>query len=470
MNKYILYALSLLFLAVACTSDFEDTNTNPNNPDSAPLINVFAYVIEDLSSRYNVTEMQYPGAFVGHITKGTYTDVINYTTEPGTGTWDGIYSTTLTNVNYVIAGAQTEGNDNLLAAAMVLKAYAMQLAVDIYGKVPYTEAGMGSEGIVHPAYDDEETIYTDLLSQLETANSLFSVSGGDISSGDLVYGGDISKWQKFCNSLRLRVAIRLTEVAGTTAQSQIATILGNPTTYPVLASNDDNALITYPGGDWVEPWTSEHSSIGDDFIAKPIVDTLLSFTDPRIEYYAEPMSDGTFAGLPVGTDADHEYSRINDQFVNNPTGNVYFMKYAEVELIKAEAIARGYVSGDAGQAYEEAITSSCKEYDIDDATISTYLAGSKVTWANSLQQIYIQKWIVLFRQSWEAWAEMRRTDVPTLAPATHSSYAGHNRPPFRFPYPDSEVKLNSDNIPTSVTETDHFWGYHVWWDTRSNVQ
>ena len=189
---------------------------------------------------------------------------------------------------------------------------------------------------------------------------------------------------------------------------------------------------------------------------EPIVDTLLSFTDPRIEYYAEPMSDGTFAGLPVGTDADHEYSRINDQFVNNPTGNVYFMKYAEVELIKAEAIARGYVSGDAGQAYEEAITASCKEYDIDGATISTYLAGSKVTWANSLQQIYIQKWIVLFRQSWEAWAEMRRTDVPTLAPATHSSYAGHNRPPFRFPYPDSEVKLNSDNIPTSVTETDHF--------------
>jgi hypothetical protein len=83
---------------------------------------------------------------------------------------------------------------------------------------------------------------------------------------------------------------------------------------------------------------------------------------------------------------------------------------------------------------------------------------------------YVQKWISLFRQSWEAWAEMRRTDIPTLPQAANSVASGHNRPPFRFSYPDSEIKLNSDHIPSNVNEVDHYWGYQVWWDTRTGVQ
>ena len=82
----------------------------------------------------------------------------------------------------------------------------------------------------------------------------------------------------------------------------------------------------------------------------------------------------------------------------------------------------------------------------------------------------MQKWISLFRQSWEAWAEMRRTDIPTLPPAMNSVHSGHNRPPFRFSYPENEVKLNSENIPPDVIEVDKYWGYQIWWDTRTNVK
>ncbi|GET26998.1 SusD/RagB family nutrient-binding outer membrane lipoprotein [Prolixibacter sp. NT017] len=470
-NRAILSVIALLIAFVACTSDFKTINENPNNPETAPLTNVFAYVIESLTSEFGKTEMDYPAAFVGHITKGTYTDVINYYSKPGDGTWETIYETALTNAEYVISGAKDEGNTNLEAAAMVLKVYAMQMAVDIYGKVPFSDANLGDAGTIHPKYDDEKTVYYALLDTLERANSLFdATNGGSLGDGDLLYSGDVGQWQRFCNSLRLRLAMRISNVDETKAKSEIAAVLNAPDTYPVFSGNDDNAYISYPGGDWVEPWTSEYSSIGDNYMAKPIIDTMVNYSDPRIAYYAEPLDDGSYKGLAVGNDADTVYSKINDSFVNNPTGNVYLMVYAEVEFIKAEAVLRGFISGNAKDLYDSGITASCQEYGIGSQEISDYLANSDVSWQSSLTQIYVQKWIALFRQSWEAWAEMRRTDVPKLAPATHSTATGHNRAPFRFPYPDSEQKLNASNIPSSVTETDYFWGYQIWWDTRQSVQ
>ena len=202
---------------------------------------------------------------------------------------------------------------------------------------------------------------------------------------------------------------------------------------------------------------------------KPIIDTLVNYDDPRIAFYAAPLADGTYSGLTVGEDADTTYSRVNDLFVENPTGTVYYLKYAEIEFIKAEAAQRGFVGTSAKDAYEAAITASCEEYGISGADIADYLQGPKVAWANNVEQIYIQKWISLFRQSWEAWAEMRRTDIPTLPMAANSVHQGHNRTPFRFSYPDTEQKLNSENIPTNVNEVDNSWGYQIWWDTRTGV-
>lgn len=467
-------ALILFLLALtlfSCTSNFEEINTNPNNPEYAPLINVFSYTIEEMASLYGETEMKYPAAFAGYVTKGTYTDVTNYMIAPSPVVWSGIYTDILTNIDYVIAGAEKEGNKNLQAAAIIVKNYAMQLAVDIYGKVPYSEAGKAASGLIHPKFDDEKTIYYDMLNSLKTANTLFDMAkGGEIGESDILYQGDVSKWMKFGNSLRLRMAIRISNVDEAKSKEEIAQILNNHDEYPLFESNADNAHLAYPGSDWVEPWTKEHNTVGDSYIAKPIVDTLLKYADPRIAFYAEPMANGNYLGLEVGTEADTEFSRVGNRFVNNPTGAVWFMKYSEVELIKAEAVLRGFATGNAGEAYQKAITASCSEYAIADTAIATYLAQPEVKWNNELKQVYVQKWIALFRQSWEAWAEMRRTDCPALQPASRSVYAGHNRVPLRFPYPDSEKKLNSSNIPSSVSEDDYFWGYQIWWDTRSGVE
>jgi len=280
------------------------------------------------------------------------------------------------------------------------------------------------------------------------------------------------KWKQFCNSLHLRMAIRISNIDETTAGAEISRILGDPAKYPVFTANEDNTFLAYPGGDWVEPWTGRHSSIGDDFIAKPIVDIMLNYTDPRLAYYADTIADGSYIGLEVGVDADMQYSRVNGRFVQNPTGSVYFLKYAEVEFIKAEAAQRGLFGTpvDAQNAYNAGITASCEEYGLGSTEIDNYLTGPSVLYASDLDQIYTQPWISLFRQSWEAWAEMRRTDIPTLPPATNSVHEGHNRPPFRFSYPDTEIKLNGKNIPEHVNEVDDYWGYQIWWDTRTGVQ
>ncbi|MEN8157272.1 MAG: SusD/RagB family nutrient-binding outer membrane lipoprotein [Bacteroidota bacterium] len=464
-----------LILVSSCTKNFEEINTNPNTPDQAPLTNVLAYVIQNLSSRFGTTEMEYAAAFTGHVTKGNYTDVVTYSSNPSSSVWTGNYGAIATNANNIIEKAEEAGNVNMQAAAVVLKAYAMQMVTDVYGPAPYFEAGLGDEGLIHPVFDTEAEIYTDLMLQLEMANGMLSEDplAGLLGSGDLLYGGDIMKWKRFCNSLHLRMAIRISNIDETTAGAEIARILGDPDVYPVFESNDDNAFLAYPGTeDWVEPWTARHSSIGDDKMAKPLVDTLINYGDPRLAYYADTIVGGIYVGLEVGNRWPHKdsVSNLNDLFVNNPSGSIYFLTYAEVELIKAEASARSFVTASAQDAYEAGITASCQQYGIDADTITAYLDNPGVLWEGNLEQIYIQKWISLFHQSWEAWAEMRRTDIPTLGPALNTTKTGHNRAPFRFPYPDSEIKLNGDNIPEFVVEDDYHWGYQVWWDTRTGVE
>lgn len=469
-NKILTLIVGISMLFVGCTEDFEDLNTNPNNPEIAPATNVFAYAIRTLSGRFGRVEMTNPSVYVGHLSNHNYVDAVRYSSPADPDHWDYMFVNILSNINYVIEKSEEESNVNLQAAAMVLKAYVVQMLVDTYGPVPYSESGLGADN-TSPAFDSEDVIYRDLLEQLKTANGMFDANSGEIMGvGDLLYGGDPLQWKKLCNSLRLRIAIRMSNVDEATAKSHIAEIFNDPTNYPVIASNDDNAQLKYPGGEWVEPWTSQHNSIGDDRIAKPIVDKLKELSDPRLYQYAEPTSDGDYIGLAVGDKTQGNESKVHSQFVANEAGYVYFLKYSEVELIRAEAAARGFISSSAKDAYESGIRASMQEFGITDDEINSYIASSKVAWDGDVKKVYTQKWIALFRNGWEAWAEMRRTDVPTLAPAIESTKTGHNRPPFRFSYPIHEKNLNGGNIPGNVNEVDIFWGYKVWWDTRSGVQ
>lgn len=473
--------LGLIILPTACTQDFEEINTDPNNPTDAPSINIITNVIRyHTANWYNPWgDMNEPSSYANHLGKIQYIDEAAYRYR--VGVVNNLWYYTYVNVNdlqIVIAKESVEGgNPNLQAMAMTLRAYMIQMATDRWKAIPYTEAGQGDQGITNPGYDSQESIYMDLLQQLKDANALFTTAAQyAIGNKDVMFAGNVMKWKRFTNSLRLRVATRMSNVAPGVAQTHIEEILGDQTTYPIMTANADNAyLIWQSSSPYQEPWYADKLGRDDHGMCNTLIDILKDFEDPRLPVYAKPAtSDGEYRGvisgaLP-GTFNLPEISRIGAIFRDVAAGFTPIMRAAEVHFIIAEAAFRGWNTGGvtAQQAYESGIATSMAEYGLGDP--GAYLDGEGVAWNNDVDQIYLQKWICLFKNGNEAWAENRRTDVPLLGVAPFSPYTGHNRPPLRYPYPVDELNLNSASIEPHLNGIiDEFWGQQMWWDTRTGV-
>ncbi|RPI43764.1 MAG: SusD/RagB family nutrient-binding outer membrane lipoprotein, partial [Bacteroidetes bacterium] len=318
--------------------------------------------------------------------------------------------------------------------------------------------------------------------------NLFDEGGMAIGVGDFLLNGDVTKWKKFCNSLRLRVAIRMSSVDEATASSVITSILADPQKYPIMTSNADNAYWWFPGvAPDQELWYESMGTIGGAQkqsgwrMQQPIIDALQNHNDPRLPVYADENAYGAYSGHRFGPNdrsdtMNNSFNRshIGDWFMNDPAGFVPYMHCAEVYFCLAEAYERGLATGNAQEAYETGITMSCSESgQIDPAAITAFLAEPEVAWnsgtTSNLDKIALQKWISLFKQSVEGWSEARRTDVPLMTGVAEDYAGSHNRPPFRMAYADEEKSLNT-SFPFDVEETDIFYGTQVWWDTRSGVQ
>ena len=201
--KYTLLAFLTLF-AVSCDKDFEEVNTDPNNPTSVPAHLLLGNIIR---INQNVIYNMQAGGDMGmcwgqHLSKVQYNSEARYVPRRGVidGIWSTLYATVISDANSMYELAVIEENTNLMGAALVLQANAYQILVDLYGPVPFTEAL--NPAILKPAYDDGEVVYQGAIAMLNQAVGLFSADGGDIpASSDLLYGGDYSKWKKLANSL-----------------------------------------------------------------------------------------------------------------------------------------------------------------------------------------------------------------------------------------------------------------------------
>jgi len=355
--------------------------------------------------------------------------------------------------------------------------------------MPYNETSKAAEGIIDPKYDKQEDIYKAIIADLKKAADLFKTGGNDaIGEGDVLNGGDVSKWRKYCNSLRLRVAVRISNIDLTTSTAIITEVLGSPSDYPVLESNADNIELAWPG---TSPWEEDYwywwYCCHHDGAGKVVVDILNNFTDPRLPIWFVPATtDGKYRGSEkvgfVPPFVREDISDWNPVFVSgnpHPTGgNEYgvkdgYFRYAEICLLKAEIALRTGQTTVAKDEYEKGITASMQQWGVADAAIASYLAESGVAWqgnSSDLVKIYTQKYLALFMMANEAWAEARRTDVPLLPLAANSAYPDHNRAPFRVPYPLTESGLNSVNFKEFEGNIkDYFWGQKMWWDTRTDV-
>ena len=314
--KKIIYtvALAVLFILsmVSCSDHLqvEDLETQRDATEETYLEYLIASVIENAAKTYqdlSYDDMLLPCAVMHYQTlsgetQNTYLDF--YHTQ---GDWDTFYSQ-LRLVYASIEKAQKEENTAYEGIFMIFKAFYHALAADLYGPAIYTEALQGREGIIYPSYDKEEVIYKGILSDLKTANELILSSTKDISStGDILYGGDLVKWQKFANSLRLRYLMRVSDKEPEWAEDGISEMLSDESTYPLFDSADDNAGLTYLGTISSDSWPGGDLNMGDtDFLnrrpPRMIVDTLLVHDDPRLYVWIAP------AEKPWTTDPDKDGS------------------------------------------------------------------------------------------------------------------------------------------------------------------
>lgn len=460
-------------LMLGCDSRYQEVNTNPNEPEQVQPNLLLPNIIRS-SVNTSVNAAHTTGNLVLQYTaKVSFATDIDRYDWAGVGYWDPLYED-LRNVQTMIRIAQERNNPNYEGVGLIMKSWIFSMLTNAYGTVPYTEAVNVLEGGENtPAYTPQEAIYKGLLRDLEKANSLIEPGSGTFG-GDILYGGDLTRWRKLANSLRLRLLMRLSEkqgaIDGVNVSQQFATIVENPGQYPVFEGNDDNAALEYLSSrpnEW-PPHTSRIGSFRTYRASKTLTDTLLAYDDPRLQVFADTTSaandnqSAEYVGVPNGlTDdasnefnggRDHQSSLNTTRYFEQPdAAKGLIMTYAEVKFLKAEAAVRGWISGDAQTFYEEGITASMEQY--GQSVPSGYLGQSGVAFpANdaeaAIDRINRQKWIALFYTGMEGWFNWRRTGVPDIEPSR--SNVNGDRIPVRFRYPASEQSLNAESYQKAV--------------------
>jgi len=488
--KYIL-KISLLLLAgtafiTSCTSSFNDVNADPDNAKTSVPTNELAYIIYNSSNQlfdswFDINESC---TFSGQIAKLAYIDESKYEFRANINNemWEYIYNYESTTLD-MIKNARAAGNTNIAYVGKIWEAQLMQIITDRWRDVPFSDMCKGSSGTYSPTYDTQETIYPKLLTLLkEAADSLnLSTATGSLGSGDIMYSGDMTKWEKYCNSLRLRIAMRISKVSGDEdlAKSTVEEILSDPTDYPIITSNDDNAFYKWAG--MSEAWAVYYQQRPNEYCMSDVmINTLKSLSDPRLSVYALPNDSNKYVGFVIGDSISAspvgDYSYIGTRFMarDGSTGFTPYFRAAETYFIISEAAMLGWNTGNYGtqeSAYNKAVTLSLEENSVSDANIATYLAGNG-KYDGTSSQLYLQEWIALFKQGMEAWTLYRRTGVPTtnyIAPgSTYAEAKTHKTPPLRYPYPQTELDLNTtNNAPYYAKVVDNYWGEPMIYDQRN---
>ncbi|HKJ47848.1 MAG TPA: SusD/RagB family nutrient-binding outer membrane lipoprotein [Christiangramia sp.] len=469
MKKYIV-AITALVTLWSCQSDekYEDLNRDPKNPTEVAsdfLFTAATVSLGDYMASPNVNEPLY--RFLGqYLTTTTYLDEPNYDFTARQNP-DAVWSEYYRDVIFDLQDAKrivmenpdlSQGQiDARLGQLEVIEVYTWHILVDSFGDIPYTEALQADE-FPQPTYDDDAMIYEDLISRLDSANTMLAAGNG-YSSADVVFGGDMDKWMKFANSLKLRLGIRLQDVNPTLAQSTVESAVADG----ILMSNDDNATIQYQSNDpntnplWEDLVQSGRS---DFLISETIADYMNDLNDPRRMVYFDENVEGYIGGDYGGSNNYGSFTHIGDPFLD-PTREGILLDYAEVEFNLSKAAELGYnVGGDAESHYNNAITASMEYWGVSDSEISDYLEQPSVAYDGSVAQFATQFWIAMFDNPFEGWSTWRLYDAPMLNLPADTG----NEVPLRYTYPADEKNLNNTNyieaataIGGDDTQTPIFW-------------
>lgn len=454
MRNLLLHTTLVLVLVMGSCTDLTELNEDPKAPAQAPAETLFSHAQMSLgtylnSSDINLNIFKFMAQYWAATTYATESQYELTTRAIPDGLWSELYRDVLQDLKRARTIIQEDElldetiAQNQLASITVIEVLTYGNLVDIFGNIPYSEA-LDVDN-TQPTFDDAATIYSDLMTRLNSAIESFDISAEGFGGADIFYGGDIESWVRFANSLKMRLAMTVADVGGEVnfdpqAEFEAASPNG-------FTSNDHNAEIPF---ETTPPhtsplWEDLVQSGRDDYVpADTYIDMLNNLNDPRRDIQFT-MVDGEYVGGVYGsTNAFENFSHFSGA-VEAPDLPGMILVYDEVAFLRAEAAARGWsVEGTAAENYEAGIRADMEWWEVPDSEIDAYIAQQAYdTGGDYREQIGEQKWIALFLQGIRGWTVWRRLDNPTFnVPPTLDSI---DDIPLRFTYPVDEQNLNQSN-------------------------
>lgn len=414
INVLIIFIITLSLFS--CEDFFTDNNADPNSPSDVPISAALPAIELTIVDNYGGLWSNFGNMFVQQVegVERQWESFNKYDIQPVrfNGSWTQMYENVLVELREVNVKAADGGFNHYLGVSKVIEAYFLMMTTDVFGDMPYTEAGLGDE-FNNPVYEDQATVIMPAIKKLlDDALVLFDGPSGPVTPGsdDVLYGGDIDSWKLAVHGMLARYYIRLGDAANALAEAKQS-----------FSSSADNFGYSYPGAGNDSPWYGFNDVRQGDIEFHPTMRgilTGLNDTD-RLAVMDQPF-DGSNTYLTA------------DQRVN-------LITYREMQFLIAETStdpAEQYT------AYLNGIKASFEDLGLSDAQYNSYIGQAAVGVGQgnlTLQDIMIQKYIALFVQP-EAFIDWRRTGIPSLTPVAGTAVAR------RWFYPENEYLFN-ENAP-----------------------
>lgn len=494
----------------ACTKDFEEINVNPRVPSKVPNDYLLSQSMLLLTGSagdpgykswranfiYAACMMQQMASVEVTFYRGT---VYTFQGDLSAAYYESSYPNSIKNLVNLIELASEDPNEvNILSMARILRVIEMANLTDIYGDVPYFEAGRGFiDNVFSPQFDNQKDIYLDMLKELDEAGSALSESAklpGDGGDADFVYFGDLDKWRRAANTYMLRLAMRMQKADPETAKTWVAKAISKG----IMQSNDDTFAMHFSNTGAGNNSNSNSWNLGvgrgiatSDNIqwAATFIDMMKERNDPRLSSISALKNDDRTPenqrGIPSGTDATAlnslpftelaDYSRAAPNMYALDVPQI-LLTYAESQLLLAEAIERGWASsGSAADAFMKAQVAGAMQVNAMGGTVSqeqamAYAEGNAYPESGSLDEkvkaiqteLYLVNGSVL--NHIEAWADWRRTGYPTLIPVNYPGNETNGTIPRRLRYPQSEYGVNPHLDEAISRQGADSFTTRMWWD------
>ena len=495
--KYLFISLIVIGIGGGCNKFDASINTNPNQPTVASNAQLLTEAINQIPG---FIEAQSGMLYTQQLAQKPYTDESRYIAVNFDFYW--IYAGALENLQTILNTQEFNVNDgsenNQKAVARILKAWFSWQMTDRWGDIPYFDALKGKDNFT-PKYDSQKDIYYDMMKELKEAAA--QIDNGNSVTGDILYDGNMDNWKKFANSMHLLMALRLSKADAEKGKTEFNDAMSGD----LISDNSESAVYVHLNTAAYENyWYYVRNVQGRPWYwaSATLVDYMKPLGDPRLKIFADPNGSGDYVGVPYGLDANAvstissssvSFMGIHVRTQNAPT---YILTYAEVLLAIAEADKLNWIPGgdaDAEAKYNAAIEASVRQWnrisfkayndDIDaqvekvpynkndegDITgLTAYLAQPSVVYnsADAIKQIAYQRWVHLYMNGYEAWAEWRRTGYPILSPAPNNNDIPI---PRRQAYPTTEPNINTSNYNAALGAQPALNGKddlngRVWWD------